>query len=258
MAKVNRTVARHATRGHVLAGFNVKKVQSLLKSKTADGLALALSLLDLLGVTKADRETVFTDRVISSIVRDPKISAETVLRWEQLLASIRGSPRLVACFSKHATKAVNQQRMLNLNSLITLSHEAVKPLAQYKGALPLNGLAALSEEQAKALSQHNSWLYLEGLNTISDEAAKSLARHKGEKLYLTGLTALSDNAAEALAQHEGSLFLKGLTTLADKAGKALAQHNGSLHLDGLSVLSDRAAKALGANPDNQMHSSFRR
>lgn len=67
MAQAKRAVARNAERGRVLAAADVTKVQSLLKSSTADGLALALSLLDSLRSTWSDREGVVTDRVISSI-----------------------------------------------------------------------------------------------------------------------------------------------------------------------------------------------
>jgi len=45
----------------VLTEPEVKKIQGLLKSKTADGLTLGLSLLESLGATTADHEAVFTE-----------------------------------------------------------------------------------------------------------------------------------------------------------------------------------------------------
>jgi len=46
----------------------IKKIQGLLKSKTADGVTLGLSLLESLGATKADYEAVFTETVIKSVL----------------------------------------------------------------------------------------------------------------------------------------------------------------------------------------------
>lgn len=46
----------------------IKKIQGLLTSKTADGVTLGLSLLESLNATRADYEAVFTERVIKSIL----------------------------------------------------------------------------------------------------------------------------------------------------------------------------------------------
>ena len=46
----------------------IKKIQRLLKSKTADGVTLGLSLLESLGTTRADYEAVFKEAVIKSIL----------------------------------------------------------------------------------------------------------------------------------------------------------------------------------------------
>jgi formylglycine-generating enzyme required for sulfatase activity len=47
---------------------DIKKIQGLLKSKTADGVTLGLSLLESLGTTRADYEAVFTESVIKAIL----------------------------------------------------------------------------------------------------------------------------------------------------------------------------------------------
>jgi len=60
------------TASHVPPAFGkpeIKKIQGLLKSKTADGVTLALSLLESLGATRADYEAVFTEPVIRSVVK---------------------------------------------------------------------------------------------------------------------------------------------------------------------------------------------
>ena len=51
-----------------LAKPDIKKIQGLLKSKTADGVTLGLSLLESLGAMRADYEAVFTEAVIKSIL----------------------------------------------------------------------------------------------------------------------------------------------------------------------------------------------
>jgi formylglycine-generating enzyme required for sulfatase activity len=56
-----------------LAKPDIKKIQGLLKSKTADGVTLGLSLLESLGAMRADYEAVFTEAVkkaVSRIVND--------------------------------------------------------------------------------------------------------------------------------------------------------------------------------------------
>ena len=253
MPRAKRPVARSEGRGSVLAVADLKKVQSLLKSKTADGLTLALSLLDSLGATKADREAVFTDRVISSIVRDPKLSAEIVQRWEQLLVSIRGFPRLVSCFSKHATKAVRQRKgFLDLATLPRLSSESAKALAARENggpavhALHLGGLRSLSADVAKELASFCGSLWLDGLTSLSPETARCLAAHKGGSISLDGLRSLSDEAGRALASHRGdSLSLNGLQVLTPAVARAFAQYKGNqLGLNGVRTLCDEAATAL--------------
>jgi hypothetical protein len=253
MVRAKRPVARSTERGSVLAAADVKRVQSLLKSKTADGLTLALSLLDSLGATKADHEAVFTDRVISSIVRDSKVSSETVQRWEQLLVVIRGFPRLVSDFSKHATKAVKQRKgFLDLATLPKLSIESAKALAARENggpavfALHLDGLVSLDADVAIALAGFRGELWLGGLTLLSPEAARGLAAHKGDSISLNGLRTLSDEAAKALALHRGSgLSLEGLQSLSPSVARALAQYKGNqLGLDGVRTLSDEAATVL--------------
>lgn len=253
MARVNRTVARRSARGSVLAASDVKKVQSLLKSRTADGLTLALSLLDSLGATRADREAVFSDRVIASIVREPKVSANTLQWWEQLLVSIRDFPRLVAGFSKHATQAVKQRKgFLDLDTLPRLSIESAMALAAREDggpavfALHLGGLESLDAGVARALAGFRGDLRLDGLTSLSPAAARGLAAHKGGIIELDGLGTLTDEAGKALGSHKGSgLSLNGLQGLSPAVARALARYKGlHLWLDGVRTLPDEAAAAL--------------
>lgn len=252
MGRAKLADARSTGRGSVLAVADLKKVQSLLKSKTAGGLP-RLSLLDSLGAIKADREAVFTDRVISSIVRDPKVSAETVQRWERLLVSIKGFPSLISCFSKHAAKAVKQRKgFLDLDTLARLSSESAKALAARENggptyyALNLNGLKSLDADVAMALAGFRGALWLGGLTSLSPDAARGLAAHKGGSIALDGLRTLSDEAGRVLASHRGDgLLLDGLQVLSPTVARALAHYKGNqLRLDGVRTLSDAAATAL--------------
>lgn len=253
MAQAKRTVARNTERVRILAAADVKKVQTLLRSDTTDGLTLALSLLDSLGATNADREVLFTDRVISSIVRAPKVSADTVHRWEQLLVSIRASPTLVSCFSTHAAKAVKQRKgFLDLAALTRLSRESAKALAAREDggpsthALRLSGLKSLDADVAMALAGFRGDLWLDGLTSLSSDAARGLAAHKGGSIALDGLRTLSDEAGKELASHKGSgLSLDGLEVLSPTVARALAHYKGNqLRLDGVQTLSDKAATTL--------------
>jgi hypothetical protein len=74
-------------------------------------------------------------------------------------------------------------------------------------------LTTLSDEAAKGLAKFKGHLVLSGLKAISDKAAQALAEFKGDLLNLEGLKTLSDKAAEALAKfegdHGGELILKG-------------------------------------------------
>jgi len=63
--------ARRATRSPTAPTFGkpeIKKIQGLLKSKTADGVTLALSLLESLNASQTDYEEVFTEKIIHSVL----------------------------------------------------------------------------------------------------------------------------------------------------------------------------------------------
>lgn len=236
-----------------LSKLEVKKIQGLLKSKTSGGVALGLSLLESLGATRADREAVFTDRVVSSIVREPQISTGTVERWEHLLDSIRGFRGLIGRFTQQATKSVKQRKgFLDLATLPRLSSESAKALATREDggravyALHLGGLKSLDPEVAKALAGFRGSLWLDGLTSLSPETARGLAAHKGCSISLDGLRSLSDEAGRALASHRGdSLSLDGLKVLTPAVARALAQYKGNqLGLNGVRTLCDEAATAL--------------
>ena len=248
-----RVVARSTHRRGVMAAADIKQVQSLLNAKTTDGLTLALSLLESLGAKRSDYEAVFTDRVVSSIVRDKQVSADTVRRWEQLLVAIVGLPAIVARFSHHAAKAVMQRKgFLDLDTLSRLSVESAHALAVRKEggravyALNLTGLKSLDADVAKALAGFRGALWLDGLESLASDVVRSLATHKGDSISLNGLSMLSDEAAKALASHGGdSLSLDGLQSLCPAVARALARYRGRLlSLEGVKAISDEAAEML--------------
>ena len=70
MAKkiVPGTKAEPSAPAAALAKPEIKKIQGLLKSKTAEGVTLGLSLLESLGATTSDFEAVFTEQVIKAVL----------------------------------------------------------------------------------------------------------------------------------------------------------------------------------------------
>lgn len=66
--KAPRKKAEPSAPAAIVAKPEIKKIQGLLKSKTADGVTLGLSMLESLGATQADYEAVFTETVIKSIL----------------------------------------------------------------------------------------------------------------------------------------------------------------------------------------------
>jgi hypothetical protein len=147
--------------------------------------------------------------------------------------------------NKEEWELFDDHRALCLDSLVTVSDEAVQAIAKHNGPVSLSGVTELSHEAATALGQHTGgWpLFLGDLTMLSVEVAQALAEHKGS-LSLTGPSKLSFEAAQAIAQHKGYLSLDGLITLTPEVAEALAQHEGGLCLPGLTTLSDEAANAL--------------
>ena len=251
-AAVNR-----GSRPAALGKREIRKIQELLKSKRADGVAMGLSLLESLGASVADYESVLTDRVISIVVSEKKLTSATVQRWEALVAVIREAPTLLSAFAEKAAIVVARQTgELDLSGLISLSPEVAEALANQKPPtylrtnLILNGLTTLDAEAAAALAKRkpdgsgeSGMLYLKGLQSLTPEAAEALAQCRGW-IWLDGVTTLSDGAAEALAKCKVPLGLDGVTSLSDTAAESLAQHEHYLSLKGLSEMSDTVARSL--------------
>jgi len=243
-----------------LGKAEVVKIQGLLKSKTVEGVTLAIALLESLGGKRADAEAVFGDRIISALVRDPKVSEATVRRWGMLLAAIEPYPKLLERFMHHATKTVNERKgWLGLNGIEELSVYAAKALAARKcfweEGLHLKGLKVLEPDVAKALAGFSGSLELEGLAKLSAGAATALASHRGGSINLDGLRQLADEAGVALAKHRGvSLSLNGLSELSPALAKAFAGYKGNdLRLDGIHEISDEAAEEFVMRHKGWLH-----
>lgn len=246
-----------STKPAAIGKADVKKIRSLLKAKTVEGVSLGLSLLTSLGATVADYESVLTDRVISAVVSEKKLTSATVHRWEALVAVIREAPALLKAFAERAANVVARQTgELNLSALVSLSPEVAEALANQKPPtylrtnLILNGLTTLEARAAAALAKRqpdrdgeSGDLYLNGLQSLTPEAAEALAQGQGT-IWLNGLTTLSDGAAKGLAKCKVGLFLDGVTSLSDAAAESLAKHENYLSLRGLSEISDKVARSL--------------
>lgn len=214
-----------------LSKSNQLKLRKLLKTKTADSLTLAATLLASLKPTAEDYRQVFTAELVADLVkpRQGASASETFRAWEGLLAAVAGIP------------SVKRQVV----SAISIAHEKV-------GYLSLSDLTTLSDAAAEVFARHQDQLDLDGLTVISDAVARALARHKGHLLNLNGLAALSESAAAALATYKGSLWLNGLTSIPDPVAKRLASHRQDLELNGLAGLSDTAAKALAQHKGEKL------
>jgi hypothetical protein len=91
---------------------------------------------------------------------------------------------------------------LELNGLSTVSDEAARRSAQYKGnLLSLDGLTTLNADTGKAIAATKVWDgELPNLTMLDAATANSLAQFKGE-IWLTGLQRTLFGAVRALRQN---------------------------------------------------------
>jgi len=172
-----------------------------------------------------------------------------------------------------AQKLVTQERLryarrddipiLRLDSLASVSDEALVILTGFPGTLSLSGLTTLSPHTARKLVQHRGGLQLNGLTRLSPDAAEILS-HYGEPLFLDEFNAYLGSAirfyggqSETAQRAENQLVLHGLRVLdsASLADTLVVQEeqrarrhydDPTLRLDRLIELSDTAAAALAA------------
>ena len=158
-----------------------------------------------------------------------------------------------------AGKLAQQDELLFLNGMTSVSELSAAKLAQRKGLITCDSLSELRDTPghiafAAKLATQPGHLSLPRLTKVSSKAAAELAKHQGD-LNLSGLTDLPDSPghialAAKLAQVKDRLTLDGLTTLSDKVAAELCKHQGSLSLNSLSTLSDDvAAKLVAHNGD---------
>jgi hypothetical protein len=145
-------------------------------------------------------------------------------------------------------KAVgNNPNTLRLSGLTTLSPEAARGLAAFRGNLELDGLTEIDAETAATLATYaGPKLSLKGLKTISAETAEQLAKAKRWNGMLASLRSLSDEAAAALAGFEGTGLFISAVPLSDRAVRTLAGFRGSNLYLNAPRLSDEAVRALAA------------
>lgn len=111
--------------------------------------------------------------------------------------------------------ALYRGKILNLDSIESLSAAGSRSLAGYSGWLNLNGVRDWPDGGLEAIVTHEGGLSI-GLAGISPDQAAILARHRG-LLYVVGVERVDDAAARKLVTHEGAVDLwraQGITPAA--------------------------------------------
>lgn len=167
--------------------------------------------------------------------------------------SLSSSPGYIA-LAKTLVRASQEEEVLYLDALESLSAEVAAVLSRFSGRLVLASINNLPEESAAALGRHKGILEIGGLAALSTVAARAIADHKGEldfapvtSTFLSGGSngvTLSDATAEALSRHVGVLGLNIVSRMSGLAAAALSAHKGSISLSGLVGVSDDVAKHL--------------
>jgi hypothetical protein len=107
------------------------------------------------------------------------------------------------------------------HAVVSLTREqAIDLIGQQEQVLALGELSSVSVEVAEILALQKGGLVLSGLSEVTDDVADALSAFKGTTLSLYGVQALSARSAKALAQSEDELRNQGLTLLADAAAGA--------------------------------------
>jgi len=215
------------------------KLRKLMRSKSAENVAMAAKMLESTDATQDDINDVLSSSILSLLVNtwDPKL-------WNELAPLLASSRIAKTEFLKVAEKR-SEQSPLSADAFYAVATEPLLSLGDrlFSGDLNLRKLTSLSDEVAESLGKRgDEYLALPGLTSLSDAAAVSLSQFKGE--LSLGLTSLSDSAAESLSGCTGGLRLYDLSSLSEAAAESLGKHTGSLHLSNLSSLSDAAAAGL--------------
>jgi hypothetical protein len=148
------------------------------------------------------------------------------------------------------------ERELYLDGLTTLSAEAAKGLAKYRGPLSLNGLRKIDPELEKILAWRTrkgtycQVTLLQGLDVLESSRLAKVFAAAGEyhgALYLKGLRRLSLEAAAILAKKEFDLFIGGRVRLDPELNRVLLRVRGGLRFFGRERITLKDVKGLGAD-----------
>lgn len=133
------------------------KLRTLLKTKTADSLTLAATLLASLKPTAEDYRHVFTAELVADLVKPCRgaSACETFRAWEGLLAAVAGIPSVKRQVVSAISTAHEKVGYLSLSDLTTLSDTAAEVFVRHQSQLDLNGLTAISDAVARALARHS-------------------------------------------------------------------------------------------------------
>jgi len=238
------------------------KVRTLLSAGSRESVGLAVSLLQTLEATSADRSAIFDHGMLSQLVQSwsPKIWEEVFhhLTGEQqdtfaAIALLRfiGSPErlggvknpfqrvwewvgrwsvsgdwLRQLFKAHHrgdfVEFHQDSPWVSLAFIDQVDDALVGEIAAFKGDVHLNKITNITVKQARILARHDGWLYANGLASLEDDVADELTRHPSH-VFLEGLTTLSHvGLAEKLAS-KPHVYLDSLVEVTDSAAAALAR-----------------------------------
>ena len=279
VARVRRRKNRKTTSPGtgVLSNENQKKIKKLVKTRTAENIALAVNLLQSVEAPDSEWKTIFSSSTLSLLV-----NTWDVMVWNEVAAGLKSLKKLVKEFeslvvdrfmnisSKEMDQAgiggnywgpderrqaflaafINDVRpplvpifhkMVDERNLDLSSIQTLTPEAAEVIAdcyeLDLSGFKVLPDEIASILGNCGT-LNLSGLTSLSDAAAGSLRKTTGEWLDLSGLATLSPAAAKSLSQYKGSLDLSGLKSLSADAAERISRYRGRLVVSSLQFIWD--------------------
>lgn len=156
-----------------------------------------------------------------------------IIDFDRLLTLDSASAAVLATYAGPA---------MYFSALQSLSPEAARALAAFRGRLAVMSPQDLRADVVAILAAQPSWLDL-GIETLTPEVAAALARHEG-RLGLCCVRSLPPEVAEILAANPGHIGLQAIQNLEPATAAALAGHRGNLDLRNVKSCPPESATAL--------------
>lgn len=246
------------------------KVRSLLLANSPESAGLAVSLLQTLEATPADRTAVYDHGMLSQLVQswDPRI-------WEVVFPDLSSEQnktfaavallRFVASQSRDSWGPLRESLLRvwewanewswrpcgGLRQLFKAHHcGQYRAFHQVSPWVDLEFVDQIDDSIANEIVAFNGDVHLNNVTSITVKQARLLASHSGW-LYANGIASLEDDVADELTKHPSHIFLEGLTTLSHVGLAEKLASKSHVYLDSLVKVTDSAAAAL-ARSKNQI------